>query len=108
MRSPIIDPLPPLHHGPGTAGPRAFKFSDDTVSVYPKLPNGQSIKVTIIRRSLTSNRGSVFHVCRNAGKWYYRIDYAFKERTTRMNKRKFVGEVKRMGGGAYLDLLLEE
>jgi len=80
------------------ANSRSFKFEDNTVTIFPKLPSGKSIRVIIIRRKLTSSTGAAFHVCRNAGKWSYRIDYPFKPKTTRMGRSKFIAEVTRMGG----------
>jgi hypothetical protein len=74
---------------------------DRSTTIYPKLPNGQSCRVVIIRREMTKaapgKPGTTFHVCRNAGKWSYRIDYRFKEKTTRVTRSKFVEELKRMG-----------
>lgn len=105
MVNDCIRPLAPLHTGPGVAAPRTFAFADDSVTIYPKLPNGQSCRVVIIRRTITTNGGTVFHVVRNAGKWSFRIDYAFKAKTTRMSKDKFVSEITRMGGAHCLHLL---
>lgn len=84
-----------------TAAARTFKFEDDTTTIYPKKPDGTSVRVVIVRRKLTSDSGAVFHVCRNAGKWSYRIDYPFKPATTRMPRKKFVSELMRMGGTRY-------
>lgn len=81
-----------------TATKSKFKFDDDTVFIYPKLPCGKSIRVTVVRRKLTSPGGAVFHVCLNAGKWSYRIDYPFKPATTRLARSKFIAELRRMGG----------
>ena len=77
---------------------RTFKYEDDSVTIYPKLPSGKSIRVVITRRKLTSSSGAVFHVCHNAGKWSYRIDYPHKSTTTRMPRKQFVAELMRMGG----------
>jgi len=77
---------------------RSFKFEDNTTTIYPKLPDGKSIRVVIIRRTLTSSGGATFHVCRNAGKWSYRIDYPFKPLTTRLTRSQFIAELRRMGG----------
>ncbi len=76
------------HRGPGIleGKPRTFTFTDNTTTVYPKLPGGGTCRVVIIRRSLASSYGAVFHVCRNAGKWSFRIDYPFKKGTTRMTQ----------------------
>jgi len=103
MISDCIRPLAPVHNGPGIAPPRTFEFEDNTVAVYPfsqKL--GKTIRVMIIRRDLRTSNGTVFHVCRNAGKWSYRIDYAFKPKTTRMDKKTFIAELTRMGGADYI------
>ena len=107
MISDCIKPLRHLHVGPGKAPARTFKFNDSSTVIYPKLPDGKSIKVTIIKRALTSSQGVTFHVCRNAGKWSCRIDYPFKRETTRVTRSKFVGELRRMGAGDYIDLLFE-
>jgi len=104
--SPEIRPLAPVHVGPGIAPAKTFTFEDNSTTIYPKLPNGHSCRVVIIRRSVTSNHGSVFNVCRNAGKWSYRIDYAMQSKTTRMTKERFIAEVTRMGGANTLHLLL--
>lgn len=107
MVSECIKPRGQLHQGPGTAPPRTFRFEDESTVIYPRLPDGKTIRVVIIRRKVTSSTGAVFHVCRNAGKWSYRIDYPFKGKTTRVNEKKFVSELRRMGGIGYLILLLE-
>jgi hypothetical protein len=107
MISDCIKPHRPLHQGPGTAQPRKFRFEDESTVIYPKLPDGKSIRVVIIRRKVISSTGAVFHVCKNAGKWSFRIDYPFKSKTTRMKKKQFVNEVLRMGAGSYLPLLFE-
>ena len=103
--SDCIRPFAPLSTGPGTAAPRTFTFADDSVTIYPKLPNGQSCRVVIIRRAVTTNHGTVFHAVRNAGRWSFRIDYAFKAKATRMPKAKFLSELTRMGGAHCLPLL---
>jgi len=100
-----IEIRPVAEIAPQTPQPRTFTFADNSVVIYPKLPNGQTCKVVIIRRSITSNHGSTFHVCRNAGKWSYRIDYAYKAKTTRMTKERFIAEITRMGGVNTLHLL---
>ena len=108
MISNCIKPHRPLHYGPGTGAPCSFRFEDQSTVIFPKLPNGKSIRVVIIRRTLTTNAGTVFHVCRNAGKWSYRIDYAFKKnQTTRMTKARFLNELRRMGAENYIELLFE-
>ena len=77
---------------------RSFKFEDNSTVIYPKLPDGTSCRVVIVRRKLTSDSGAVFHTCFNAGKWSYRIDYPFKSATTRLPRKQFVAELMRMGG----------
>jgi hypothetical protein len=67
-----------------------------------------SIRVVIIRRKLVSSGGTVFHVCRNAGKWSYRIDYPYKSATTRLTRSKFIAELRRMGGGDEVWRLVAE
>lgn len=104
--SPEIAPFAQLHRGPGLAAPKQFTFEDNTTVIFPKLPGGKSCRVVIIRRSVTSSHGTVFHVCRNAGRWSYRIDYAFQSKTTRMPRGKFIAELTRMGGAAWLGELL--
>jgi hypothetical protein len=105
--SPQIQPLPKLHTGEGT-GPkeRTFTFEDVSTTIYPKLPSGQSIRVVIIRRRLTTNTGTVFHVCRNSGKWSFRIDYAYKDKTTRLTRTAWLKELHRMGGLSYGVMML--
>lgn len=80
------------------ANRKEFEFEDNTTHIYPKKPDGTTIRVTIVRRKLTSKGGAVFHVCLNAGKWSYRIDYPFKKTSTRMSRAKFIAELRRMGG----------
>ena len=87
---------------------RSFTFEDNTTVVYPKLPDGKSIRVVIVRRKLISSGGTAFHVCRNAGKWSYRIDYPFKPATTRMVRSQFVAELRRMGGVNEIGRLMAE
>jgi hypothetical protein len=99
--SECIRPHAPLHSGPGVKGPKTFQFQDTSVEIFPRLPNGQSIRVVIIRWSVTCSHGSTFHVVRNCGKWSYRIDYAFSSKPKRMTKARFVREIKRMGGGEH-------
>jgi len=106
--SECIRPHAPLHSGPGVKPPKSFQFADTSVEIFPRLPNGQSIKVVIIRRSVTCSHGGVFHVCRNAGRWSFRIDYAFSSKTTRMSKERFAREVTRMGAGHTLELLFAD
>lgn len=103
--SDCIRPIAPLSSGPASPAPRTFTFADDSVTIFPRLPNGQSCRVVIIRRTVTTSTGTVFHSVRNAGKWSFRIDYAFKAKTTRMPKAKFVAELTRMGGAHCLPLL---
>lgn len=103
--SDCIRPIAPLSHAPVVAAPRTFTFADNSVVIYPKLPNGQSCRVVIIRRSVTSSTGTVFHVVRNAGRWSFKIDYAFKSATTRVSKDKFLSELNRMGGISSITLL---
>jgi hypothetical protein len=81
-----------------TIARKNFKFEEDNTVIYPKTKDGRSMRVVIIRRKLTSEGGAVFHVCLNAGKWSYRIDYPFKPQTTRMTRAKFIAELRRMGG----------
>ena len=87
---------------------RSFTFEDNTTTIFPKLPDGKSIRVVIIRRKLTSSGGAVFHVCRNAGKWSYRIDYPFKSTTTRLARARFVAELRRMGASCEVWRMMAE
>lgn len=77
---------------------KEFTYEDDSTVIYPKLKDGSSIRVVVVRRKLTSPGGAVFHACLNAGKWSFRIDYPFKDKTTRMTRKQFVAELRRMGG----------
>lgn len=81
-----------------TATRKQFQFEDNSTVVYPKKEDGTSLRVVIIRRKLVSEGGATFHVCRNAGKWSYRIDYPFKPKTTRLSRAQFIAELRRMGG----------
>ena len=83
---------------------RTFTVEDNTIEIYPKLANGKSIRVVVIRRKLTSSDGVIFHICHNAGKWSYRIDYPFKSVTTRMCRKDFIAEIRRMGGANKVGL----
>jgi len=54
----------------------------------------------------TLGGGATFHVCKNAGKWSSRIDYKFKDKTTRMTRSKFISELRRMGADQYVPQLV--
>lgn len=79
---------------------RRFERNDATTTIYPKLPGGGSCRVVIIRRSISivtpGHKPTVLHICRNAGKWSYRIDYSRKSRTTSMRLQKLIDEAVRM------------
>jgi hypothetical protein len=57
---------------------------------------------------LTSSGGAVFHVCRNAGKWSYRINYPFKSVATWLARSQFIAELRRMGGTNEVGRLVAE
>lgn len=101
-----IRPMAHIHRGPRQAPPATWKFEDNTTCIYPKLPGGGSCKVVIIRHKLTCSDGAVFHVCRNAGKWSYRIQYPFQQKDTRMPVEKFLLELTRMGGRQFAEAML--
>ena len=100
--SDIIKPLKQyapvsMADAPGNVTP-TWTFTDNTVNVYPRGRNGKSMKVTIVRYQLTRSTpvNSVnFHICRNCGKWGFRIDY--KHRTKRVSIRELHAEMRRMG-----------
>jgi hypothetical protein len=108
MISECICPHRPLHQGPGVAEPRKFRFEDTSTVIYPKLPDGKSIRVVIIRRRVISSTGAIVSVVKNAGKWNYKIQYPYKTKPTRMKENQFVNELKRMGAMSYLYLLFEK
>lgn len=77
-----------------------WEFEDTSVTIFPKLPSGKSCRVHIILRELIkriNGRPAIFKVCRNAGKWSYKITYAFKDKPTTVNAITFIKEAKRMG-----------
>lgn len=105
--SPVIRPLGRMPSGPGKleGKPRTFSFRDDSTTIYPKLPNGQSCRVVIIRRMLASSHGATFHTCRNAGKWSYKISYPMKGKPVSVTKDRFLSELNRLGGAEHADML---
>lgn len=104
--SPEIRPLQHLHTGPGSAGPTTWTFEDNSIAIYPKLANGQSVRVVIIRRKIIGSNGATLHACKNAGKWSFRINYAFSTKATRMSAKRFFEEGLRMGCGYLLTQMI--
>jgi len=107
MISECIRPLPHIHVGPGTAGKAVFTFINNDITIYPKLPSGQSCRVVIKRRNVISSNGAIISVCRNAGKWSYKITYAFSNKPTKLNHKQFVTEVTRLGAAHMIDNMFE-
>lgn len=84
MISEVIRPRPiqaPVAVESAPANGREWVKADDTKVIFPKRPDGKSCRVVIVRRSVTlmipgRSKQTVFHACRNAGKWSYRVERA--------------------------------
>ena len=101
--------IAPFAHVDANATPivRTWSFEDTSTVIYPRGIDGRSMRVVIIRRLLTSNTGCRVSVCRNGGKWSFKIQRPFATKPTAMTKDRFASELQRMGIGAYLGDLID-
>lgn len=101
--------IAPHAHVDSNAAPivRTWRFEDSSMVIYPRGIDGRSMRVVILRRSLTSNTGCVVSICRNAGRWSFKIQRPFASKPTSMNKATFMAELDRMGIGQYAGDLLD-
>ena len=101
-----IVPMTHLHRGPGSiSGPRTFTIEDTSKTIYPKRANGQTCRVVIIRRSLISSHGAEFKICRNAGKWSYKVKPAMSKTYNTKTRREFVEALENAGASHYTNAL---
>lgn len=103
--SDIIRPHRQLSTTPPSEAPasqRRYEFADDSTVLYPKGRDGKSMRVVLIRRSVTihypgSAKPTVYSVCRNAGRWSYKVQQSLKPEPIRLSRDRFLASARNMG-----------